>query len=344
MLLRKYEGNPILAPESAHPWESLVRTNPGAWYDADARTVFMLYRAAGHDAEHVVRLGLASSVDGYRFTPASDQPVFGPVPGGFDGGCIEDPRIVKIGDWYYVTYACRMFPPGQYWLPREQRPARLVRPAYPAEFPANVRSNLTATGLALTRDFRTWIRAGRLTSPALDDRDVFFLPERVNGKWVMLHRPMSWTGAAYGTAAPAIWINTSADLLDWDYTASRLLAKAAYPWETKIGGNAPPIRTEPGWLTIYHGVGPDKHYRLGAMLLDLSDPARVTHRLPEPILEPTADCETKGCYGGGGVVFPCGNVVIDGTLFVYYGGADKYVCVATCPLDELVGELLAHPV
>jgi predicted GH43/DUF377 family glycosyl hydrolase len=123
---------------------------------------------------------------------------------------------------------------------------------------------------------------------------------------------------------------------------SRLLLKNKYPWEAaKLGVNTPPIRTSDGWLTIYHAVGADKRYRLGAVLLDLDDPGRVLHRTPEPIMEAEAWYEVEGYYRG--VCFPCGGVVIDGTLFVYYGGADKYCALATCALEELIDHLFDCP-
>jgi predicted GH43/DUF377 family glycosyl hydrolase len=336
--LKRYDKGPILSPLPNSPWESLVVTNPGAWYDEDRKEVLMLYRAAGEDAEHKVYFGLAVSKNGYDFERVSDQPVFGPSEDGWDAGCVEDPRIVKIGEWYYVTYASRPFPPGEYWLPvNEQRYKRLK---CPPEFPWIFRENETATGLALTKDFRTWIRAGRLTSPLVDDRDVILFPEKVGGKYYMMHRPMNWTGADYGTDFPAIWISSGDDLLSCN--DAKLLAKAEFEWECKVGGNTPPIKTEHGWLTIYHGVGKDKQYRLGAMLLDLEDPSIVRYRTKHWIMQPEEDYEVNGPYKG--VVFPCGNVVIDGTFFLYYGGADKYVGVATAPLDELLGYLLSCPV
>jgi len=152
---------------------------------------------------------------------------------------------------------------------------------------------------------------------------------------------MSWVGPQYGTEHPAMWISFSEDLLHWPQ--STLLAAAKEDWECKIGGNTPPIRTPHGWLTLYHAVGPDRYYRLGAMLLDLNNPARVTHRTKDWIFQPEEWYETQGCYDGGGVVFPCGKVVINDTLFVYYGAADKYVGLATCKLSELLDYLLSCP-
>jgi len=337
MKLRRFEDNPILSPNPDNDWESLVTTNPGAWYDAGRGEVLLLYRAAGDDPAHKIHFGLATSRDGYHFTRVSDRPAFSPGPEGFDGGCVEDPRIVRMGDWYYVTYAARPFPPGQYWL-GDGRPVK--PPVCPPEFPWTLRENATATCLALTRDFRTWYRAGRLTNPGVDDRDVILFPEKINGRFVMMHRPMDWVGPEYGTEYPAMWISTGADLLAWENP--KLLATAVFPWENKkIGGNTPPLRTPHGWLTLYHAVGTDRLYRLGAMLLDLEDPSIVRYRSRDWLLQPEEDYELQGFYPG--VCFPCGKIVIGETLFVYYGGADKYVGLATCNLADLLDYLLSCP-
>jgi len=338
MKLTKYSDKPLLSPNPANDWESLVVTNPGAWYDEKDKEVKLVYRAAGNDTQHVIRFGLAVSKDGYNFRRVSDEPVFGPSKDGFDAGCVEDPRIIKLGEYYYITYATRIFAPGQYWI----KNGPYKSPQCPAEFPSTVRENATATGLAITKDFKTWLRPGRMTNPMVDDRDVMLFPEKINGKYAMIHRPMSWVGPQYGTDEPAMWISFSDDMLVWP--ESRLLAKSKAGWEGKIGGNTPPIRTKHGWLTLYHAVGKDRYYRLGAFLLDINEPWRVTHRTKDFILEPEYDFETKGCYEGGGVVFPCGKVVINGKLFVYYGAADKYVGLATCELDELLKYLLSCPV
>ena len=246
--------------------------------------------------------------------------------------------MIKIGDWYYVTLASRPFPPGRYW--ENKSPLGRPQHAFPAGFPIALRQNLTSTHLFLTQDFKSWIRAGRMTDPTFDERDVVIFPEKVGDKWVTLHRPMQWHGAGFPNPHPAIWIATSDDLLAWKRL--ELLARGMEPWEEKIGANNPPLRTDAGWLQIYHGVGADRRYRLGALLLDLRDPRRVTHRTRQPILEPEADYEMRGIYSG--VCFPCGHVVIDGTYFLYFGGADVHCAVATSPLDRLLTCLLAQPV
>ena len=339
MKLTKFAGNPILSPEPSHPWESFVTTNPGAVYDPRSGKVLLLYRTAGEDEEHRVYFGLAESTDGYHFTRVSDQPVFGPSVDGFDAGCVEDPRITPFGDEYLVTYACRHSPPGRYWLVGGN-PNPYTRPDF---YPNKIRRNLTTTALAITKDFHIWRRCGPLTDPRYDDRDVYLFPEKVGGKYWMIQRPMEWAGDGYGTPHPAMWINSSDDLLHWDSSTSRLLAKAEYDWEVKIGGNTPPLRTDLGWLTLYHGKGADGYYRLGALVLDLENPAVVRYRTRDWLMEPEHPYETQGCYDEGGVVFPCGKVVLGDTLFVYYGGADKYVGVATCSYSELLADLARQP-
>jgi predicted GH43/DUF377 family glycosyl hydrolase len=167
-------------------------------------------------------------------------------------------------------------------------------------------------------------------------------PERIGGKFALIHRPLEWVGPDYGTQEACAWISLADDLLGFPQAPSRLLIKNKYPWEVyKLGVNTPPIRTPHGWFTLYHAVGQDRFYRLGALLLDLEDPSRVLHRTPHWLMEPDTDYEIEGFYRG--VCFPCGTAVINGTLFVYYGGGDKYCAVATCPFDALLDHLRSCP-
>ena len=117
----------------------------------------MLYRAAGDDKEHVIRLGLAVSENGFDFRRVGDSPVFGPSADGPDGGCVEDPRIVKFDNEFYITYAYRAHAPGQYWTFAHD----VVRlPQCGAYAPAAMAQNLGNTGLAVTTDFRNFRPAG----------------------------------------------------------------------------------------------------------------------------------------------------------------------------------------
>lgn len=338
MKLKKFEGNPILAPFPGNEWESLVTCNPGVYYDNG--TFYMLYRAAGNDTEHVIRLGLATSKDGFHFERQSDKPVFAPSLDGPDAGCVEDPRIVKFDNEYYITYAYRPVPPGRYWKFAHDE---VSVPACGRYAPAAIVKNLGNTGLAVTKDFKDFRRLGRLTSPVLDDRDVILFPEKINEQFVMLHRPKQYIGKEYGVDYPSIWVKFSDDILNWENKKSYLLLSGQEgTWEEKIGGSTPPLKTEKGWLVLYHGVehGGRGYYRVGAMLLDLNNPLKIISKTKRFILEPEMVFETQGYYNG--CVFPTGNVIVNDTLFVYYGGADKYVCVATCSISELLSFLLTE--
>jgi predicted GH43/DUF377 family glycosyl hydrolase len=338
MKLKKFIGNPILSPSTSNTWESLVTCNPGVFYDNGI--FYMLYRAAGDDEKHVIRLGLATSSDGFHFERKSDKPVFSPSINGPDSGCVEDPRIVKFDNDYYITYAYRALPPGQYWRFGHDE---ILLPACGNHEPAAIRHNLGNTGLAVTSDFLSFKRLGRITSPVLDDRDVILFPKKIRDKYVLLHRPKQYVGEQYGVEFPAIWVKFSDDLLDWETKGSHLLLSGIKnSWEEKVGGSTPPLKTDEGWLMLYHGVehGGLGYYRVGALLLDLEDPLHIIAKTPEAILEPEFEYELTGYYNG--CVFPTGNVIVGDTLYVYYGGADKYVCLATCSVKELTTFLLSH--
>ena len=346
MKFEKYNGNPILEPVEGSWWEGGVVTNPAVWYDEQSDEFIMIYRAAEHDDKHLVHLGMAKSKNGLDFERCSDEPLFSPPETGVDMGCMEDPRIVKFGDYYLITYASRMNPPGKYWeLDKGDFSNTTYVPPHfreklPEFLPAAFRTNLTSTHLLITKDFKEYWRCGRMTDPTVDDRDVIIFPEKINGKFYTLHRPMSWAGKEYGTAHPAIWIAACDDLLE--QKKLQLLAKAEFDWECKVGGSSPPLKTDDGWLMLYHGVGPDKYYRTGALLLDLNDPTKVLCRTPDWLMEPDQQWETEGFYNG--VAFPCGNVIKDDKLYVYYGGGDVVCAVATCDVNELLDYLKANPV
>ena len=158
----------------------------------------------------------------------------------------------------------------------------------------------------------------------------------------MIHRPLEWVGPKYGTEHACAWISFADDLLGFPQTGSKLLIKNRFLWETnKLGVNTPPIKTPHGWFVLYHAVGPDKFYRLGALLLDLDNPAQVLHRTSDWLMQPEADYEIDGFYRG--VCFPCGTVVLNNRLFVYYGGGDKFCAVATCDFQRLLQHLLSCP-
>lgn len=335
MLLKRYSENPILSPNPETSWESLSVCNPAVWYEDGY--FYLFYRAAGEDEEHYIHIGLAKSVDGFHFTRVSNTPILSPDPNGFDAGSVEDPRIVKLGHEYYMTYAFRPYPPGQYW---KYDYDKVVSPEHDEYVPKCLRENVGNTALAISRDLLNFKKVGRLTCPSLDDRDVILFPERINGKFYMLHRPKEYVGDKYGTSYPSIWIKSSDDLMNWN-VPSYLLLKGEMDWEIKVGGNTPPIKTAEGWLLIYHGVDNQHTYRIGACLLDLENPTKVLYRTKDFIMEPETKYEKGGLYKWG-VVFPTGAVVLDQTLYVYYGASDQWCCLATCNINELLAYIKSN--
>lgn len=331
MKLNKYEKNPILTAKG-DSWEGLCVLNPAVVYDEESKEFKMLYRAAGNDVTHHIYIGLAVSKDGFAFERTSDKPVLSPDLNGPDGGCVEDPRLVKMGDYYYLCYASRTFAPGQYW-----RKDCGYFGFKPEAGPTMLLTNGSVTHLAISRDLKSWKKLGRITDSRLDDRDAYIFPEKVEGKFVRLSRPMEWCGEGFQNPNPAIWIAFSDDLLEWGKPT--LLMQGKEWWEdAKIGGSTPPVKCKYGWLLLYHGVAKkDGGYRVGAVILDEKDPTKILARTKDFIMEPEYSFETDGYYNG--CVFPTGIVVKDDMMYVYYGAADKYVCVATAPFEEFCDQV-----
>ena len=336
MKLKKYDNNPIFTALAGSAWEERCVLNPAVIYDEEKKKFIMLYRAAGNDVEHIIRFGLAESDDGIRFTRRSAEPIFQSHRDEADGGCVEDPRIVKIGDTYFMTYAARAFAPGQYWLPEASFPPLYLgkNDVYSADFPELASKNITVTYLAATKDFLRYKRLGRLTEPNVDNRDVVLFPEKVGGKFVLISRP-KFQGIPE-VKMPSVWISFGDDLLS--YAKPKLLFTGKEWWESaRIGAGAPPIRTEHGWFMLYHGVDDEGVYRVGAVLMDLENPERIIARTKQFIMEPEYEYETRGIYNS--CVFPTGTVVRNGTLYIYYGSADQFINLATVDFNELVGYL-----
>lgn len=306
--LRKYSGNPILLPRSDQAWQAQAVFNAGAIMVNNQ--TYILYRAMSLD--NTSTIGCAISEDGYSINHVFHDPIYVPRmefetkkrPNDFSG--CEDPRVTQFGDKIYMFYT-----------------------AYDG-------SNLPRVALTsiLVDDFVQhrwiWQKPILISDPRIDDKNACLFPEKINDRYVILHR-----AAGYDIAIDYV------DSLEEFSTGTQLEKEASITprlnyWDSaKIGIAGPPIKTDKGWLLIYHGVSEsDRNYRLGFLLLDLTDPFKVLYRTPYPILEPETEFERIGIVNN--VVFSCGAVLRDGTVFVYYGGADKVMAVATMSLDELL--------
>lgn len=299
--LSRFGRNPIISPRTDQDWELDGTFNPGAVEAGGA--IHLLYRAA--DANRVSRLGYARTLNGTDIAFRSSDPVLEPSAEWEEFGC-EDPRITPFDGTFYVTYTAF-----------SRRGPRIA--------------------LASTKDFLHFEKYG-LVGPDCNDKNCVLFPERINGKVAMLHRLESKVQIAYFESFEAFndstkfWNEYMRHFNDYE------VIRPKFTWEEwKVGVGPPPIKTERGWLLIYHGVSIERIYRVGTILLDLDEPTRILARMKAPILEPQMEFEKRGVVPN--VVFPNGAVIHDGQLLTYYGGADKVCCVASAPIDEFLDEL-----
>lgn len=302
-LVRRYSGNPILT-KSDIPYP--VETVHNAAVVKHGDEYIMLFRSHLRTGRSII--GLARSSDGYKFA-ADPEPFLTPARDGpfaeYEEFGVEDPRVTKIDDQFLITYSVYS-------------------------------RNGVRIALARTTDFLELERVSLITQA--DYRNTVIFPETFDGLYARLDRPHS-------EISPwSIWITYSPDLVFWG--ESKLVMKPElYHWdEMKIGPGAPPIRTEEGWLSIYHGVFETMDgsvYRLGVALHDLKDPSQIIGVGDSWILQPEAPWEVTGYVHN--VVFTCGAVAEpDGTVKIYWGGADSVMCVGEANLADLVSLCLQH--
>lgn len=245
----------------------------------------------------ISHLRLARSRDGVNFeieetaamSAASEYETFG----------LEDPRITKIDDTYYINYV--------------------------GVSPAGV-----TTCLAATKDFKSYERKGIIFCP--DNKDVVIFPGKINGRYYAIHRPSSGLFKKND-----MWICESPDLLSWG-NHRFLMSQSTEGWDSvRIGAGAVPFKTDMGWLEVYHGADSNNRYSLGAVLLDANEPVKVLARTSRPIFEPQADYECRGFFGN--VVFTCGLLYEDKKIKLYYGASDTVTCYAELDLADVLSAL-----
>lgn len=323
--LDRHPHNPVISPVPYREWEANGTFNPAAVEDSSGR-VHLFYRAVGADG--LSRISHAVCPDGRRVSELSPYAVYEPVcgagmpsdmasvgprrydivehPSGGGWGGSEDPRTTKIGDRVYMTYTA-----FEGW--------------------DNMRIGLTSISVKDMEKGRWNWRRPRLISPAkARNKNWVLFPEKINGKYALLHG-----------IAPKIYISYL-DSLDMVPPIQSCKDHGGYghkdprrkgEWDEIMKGvGTPPVRTDLGWLILYHAIH-DGKYKVGGMILDLNDPTKVLYRSPQPILAPDAHYENDGKPN---VVYATGAVVKDGQLLVYYGGGDKHVCVAETPLAKLL--------
>jgi len=345
-LFTRCPENPIVVP-GKYVWRMATVFNPGVLYEEGR--FYMYERAAGGLHPFHCTIGMLESDDGVHFTHVTNEPVFTPEMAGGRYGSVQDPRVVRIGETYYMTYAFRPYAwhsyPTGLGVPESQE-------AFFPGFSGRSEENQTRSGIAISQDHIHWTHHCWATPKEVDDRDVILFPQKIGGRFALLRRPLQFVSPDHSTVqaidVPGIWITFSEDLRAWSDPVRIAVPEQA--WEGgrgdgRIGGSTPPIRTEAGWLVFYHGVEllhpPTRRvcYRLGAMILDLDDPTVVLARTREPLMEPEAYYERFGLYIPN-VIFPTASVVVDSTVYLYYGVCDTAIALATAPLDALVERVM----
>ena len=303
-MVKRYEKNPILTKDDV-PYP--VETVHNAGVTKYGGKYMMLFRSHRRNGRSII--GIAESDNGFDFT-VRPEPFLVPAADGlfaeYEEYGVEDCRICEIDGAYLLTYSAY-----------SRHGVRIA--------------------LAKTRDFDGFERISLITQADL--RNVVIFPQKFDGRYARLDRPHS-------EISPwSMWISYSPDLVHWG--DSRVVIKPVqYHWdEMKIGPGTTPIKTTKGWLNIYHGVFPTMDgsvYRLGVALHDLNDPAQVLGVADEWILQPEDPWELTGYVHN--VVFTCGAVAEDdGSVKIYWGGADTVMCAGTARLDELVELCLNNP-
>ena len=267
-------------------------------YDySDSRSLWTVDSKGSRKIAYLTSLShirIARSKDGENFT-IDDEAFIKPIACEEEWG-IEDPRVTKIEDTYYINYT-------------------------------SVTRNGAATSLVSTKDFVSYERHGIIFAP--ENKDVTIFPEKINGKYMTFNRPVP---SAIG--GPDMWLAESLDLIHWGKQKHFYGVSNEDSWENgRVGGGAVPFLTERGWVKIYHAADKNDRYCLGAFLLDKDDPSKILGKTAEAILEPEADYEKEGFFGN--VVFTCGCIYEDGIVKIYYGAADDKVCRADIEIEEI---------
>ena len=300
-LFTRYEGNPIITPNH---WPYMVNStfNPGAIkYN---NKILLLIRV--EDMRGFSHLTLARSKDGKTGWDIDKTPTIKPnILRNEERWGVEDPRIV--------------------WLEERQQYA-ISYVSFSKDGPV--------VSLALTKDFKTFDHLGAMLPP--EDKDASLFPRLINGKYVMIHRPII-RGEAH------IWIAFSPDLTHWGEHKILIPVRPGW-WDShRVGLGTPPIETDEGWLLIYHGTritASGSLYRVGLALLDLDEPWKIIRRCDNWVFGPCEDYERIGDVPG--VTFPVGVIINEKTneLMMYYGAADTSVCLAIANLDDVLNYVL----
>lgn len=250
----------------------------------------------------ISHLRLVSSEDGIHFSEPEDRTTVIYGQGKYETYGIEDCRVTNIDGVYHLTYT-------------------------------QVSENGVGVGLMMTRDWKQFQRRDMMLPP--HNKDCAIFESKIKDQYFCFHRP---SGVRVG--GNYIWIASSPDLIHWGNHQCIVQTRPGMWDSARVGAGTSPIRTDEGWLAIYHGADEDHRYCLGALLLDLQNPSKVIARSEEPIMQPDLEYEKNGFFSN--VIFTNGHIVQDDMITMYYGAADEVICGATLSVSAILESL--HPV
>lgn len=308
----KYIKNPIISPNTENAWEKKATFNPGAIYLN--KKFHIIYRAMSNDNTSV--FGYATSSDGFNIDYKSKKPIYVPrkdfemkkIENANSG--VEDPRLILIKNKIYMLYT-----------------------AYDSVNAPRIALTSISTKDFLNQNWNGWADPVLISPPDIDDKDAAIFPEKINGNYIIIHRVGKDIDLSFHKN-----LNFDGKTFLEEY---RWLKPRPGYWDSeKVGLAGPPLKTKKGWLVFYHGFRPERIYKVGAVLTKLNDPTKIIARTDYPLLEPEKDYEKFGLVNN--VVFPNANVIFKNKIFLYYGGADQYLCVATLNIKDILETLLNY--
>lgn len=298
---------PIIIPraDNLHWWERNGIFNAGVAEYQDK--IILIYRA--YDDYRMSRLGIATSRDGVQFI-LYDHPIIDTNPADeFERIGIEDPRVTKIDDTYYIVHTSASYKKiGEY--------SDVSKEDY---IPWRVR-----TGMHSTKDFKSFIHHGVIL-PDIAAKNASLLPEKIDGSFAMYYREFIPGGTI-------LKISYTKDFSSW-FNTKEISWPQQDKWTSlKFGLGSQPIVIPQGYLVVSHGVDTTSAYRLGLMLFDKKDPSKLIWHTG-PILEPEMPYEKVGFVPN--VVYTCGALIVGEELWIYYGGADRVIARAILQMADI---------
>lgn len=320
----------ILLEPTKNEWESAAVLNPGAIKKGD--TLHLIYRAVR--SPNYSSLGYAQIV-GNKITRYS-CPLLEPS-GPYEKGGIEDPRITRLEGEYYILYTA--------WDGVNVR----VALAESKDFKKVSKKGIISPNIPLSEAIqlvpeKRYKENWRLLleyygqNVVVRDKDACLFPEKINGRYAMLHRLRPDIQIVYFDEFSELqedefWRKYLREIQD------KVVMQPKYKWEEEtIGAGPPPIKTDKGWLLIYHGVDKNKIYRVGAALLDFNNPQKIISRLKEPLFGPGHPWEKYDHIHN--VVFPTGAIIEEDRLEIFYGCVDTKIGLASLSLKKLLDKLI----